>query len=76
MDYATDDMERELLKISSNECPNCGEPIDGNVCKKCGEKGLKEHFYDPDYEEYEKEIDKSNEEYFKGIEWEEVKDAD
>jgi len=75
MEYMVDDMEIELTsKVSSNECPKCGEPITGSVCKKCGEKGLKEQYYDPDYEKYEKEVDKSNKEYFENIEWEEVKD--
>ena len=78
MEYMVDDMERELSnKISSNECPKCGEPITGSVCKKCGEKGLKEQYYDPDYAEYEKQVEKENKDYekeLKNLEWEEVKD--
>jgi hypothetical protein len=75
MEYTVENMERDLAKVSPNECPKCGEPIDGNICKKCGESGLKEHFYDPDYENYEKEIEKSNKEFFENMEWEEIPDA-
>lgn len=74
MEYFAEEAERELAKISENKCPRCGEPIDGNVCNKCGQTGLVEKFYDPDYEEYEKIVDADNQEYFKNIEWEEVKD--
>lgn len=78
MEYLMEEKEIETSELVSknllNECPKCGEPIDGNVCKKCGEKGLKEHYFDPDYDEYEKKIDKINKDFFSNVEWEEVKD--
>jgi hypothetical protein len=78
MEYYMEEKEIEAIevasKVSSNECPNCGEPIDGSVCKKCGERGLKENYFDPDYDKYEREIEQANKEYFSNIDWEEVKD--
>ncbi len=50
MEYFMEEKEIETSELVSknllNECPKCGEPIDGNICKKCGEKGLKENYFD------------------------------
>ncbi len=71
-----EDVEKAATKkISSDFCPNCGGIITGETCEKCGEKDLKNQYFDPDYEKYEREVEKDNKEFFQNIEWEEVKDA-
>jgi predicted RNA-binding Zn-ribbon protein involved in translation (DUF1610 family) len=72
LDYETDLIIAERSKVSSNICPKCGENIKGSVCEKCGAKGLKEKYYDPDFDEYADMVEKDNEDFEKNLKWEEV----
>jgi hypothetical protein len=59
------------------KCSECGTELFGNVCLNCGHEAghITEHYFDPDFEEYAKQIEEENEEAdIKDIKWEPVPD--
>lgn len=75
LEFEIDQLKRELARIPHEMlCPKCGQFFDGNKCPVCGHRARVERYFDPDFEEYFNEVLRSNEQFFGGLKWEEIKD--
>jgi predicted amidophosphoribosyltransferase len=78
LEFELDRQAEELLKSRSHlkMCPKCNKPVHGTVCSNCGEEisGSREHYTDPDFEDYEKQVEEENERYFSNLKWEDTPD--
>jgi uncharacterized Zn finger protein (UPF0148 family) len=76
LETQTEELTRKNFESRQNLCPNCKIPLIGNICPKCGEAVdvVREQFFDPDYDEYERVVEEQND--LSKIKWEDVKDTD
>lgn len=65
LEYETEVVLDEQSKAQSkNYCKICGQTVIGSTCPTCGNAPTIEQYFDPDFEEYENQIEKENEEFF------------
>lgn len=77
LDLEMDSIYNEILESHQKICPNCKKIVIGKFCKDCGEEAVKEEkYFDPDFDEAFKDIEKENEEYFSNQKWVDVSDKD
>lgn len=74
LDYETEKVMEKISKQLQTVCSKCGKVNFGERCISCGSKITVEKYYDPNFEAYELDVEKENEEFFENLKWEEVKD--
>jgi rRNA maturation protein Nop10 len=74
LELETDSYAEELVEKLQTMCPRCGLMVLGNRCKRCGANTKVEKYFDPDFEDYEKEMEKDYQEFTNKDNWKEVKD--
>lgn len=75
LEYEIDQLIENKTKSSLKVCPNCKNTFKGDTCSYCGDSSTTEHYFDPDYGEYEKQVERENAEFF-NQKWEDVPDSE
>lgn len=76
LEYEIDRYLKEYAEMMKRRCPKCGLVTYSDKCISCNTLVPKEAYYDPDYDDYEKKVIEENEEFFKQLQWTEVKDEE
>ena len=76
LDYEVDEYIGGLIRNLGTTCVKCGSVVIGEKCEKCGTIAKIEKYYDPDFEEYEKQMEKEYKDLMKKENWVEVKESD
>jgi len=73
LEFETEQQAEKRAKSLQKKCFRCKSIMFGDTCAVCGfSTGGKELYFDPDYEQYERDIEKENEEFFKNLKWEDA----